>query len=76
MLYLVKFRAQSDAQDLNFRVARTLFAECNTQPSREKVLQLLNRITGGDFLEDTIEIRELRDFDPIEVRGRATVFSL
>lgn len=77
MVYVVKFRPKTDAKEANSRVARTLFAECEAEPSREKAAQLLSNITGGDFLEDTIEIRELRDFDPIEVKDQGTtVFSL
>ena len=77
MVYVVKFRSKGVAQDPNSKVARTLFAECDVKPSCDKAVQLLSNVTGGDFLEDTIEIRELRDFDPIEVRGQgATVFTL
>ena len=77
MVYIVKFRPKGDTKRPNSKVARTLFAECDAKPSREKAVRLLSNVTGGDFLEDTIEIRELRDFDPIEVRGQGgTVFTL
>jgi hypothetical protein len=76
MIYVIKFRPRGDAEDLNFRISKTLFAECEARPSREMAVRLLGEVTGGDFLEDTIEIRELREFDPIEVRGQATVFTL
>ena len=73
MVYVLKFRVKGG----NTKVARTLFAEASAQPSREKAVELLSNITGGDFVPETIEIRELRDFDPIEVRGQgATVFTL
>lgn len=77
MVYIVKFRSKGDAKNPDPKLARTLFAESTNKPSREKAIELLSSITGGDFVEETIEIRELRDFDPIEVRGQgATVFSL
>ena len=77
MVYVVKFRPKGDSKNPRPRFARTLFAECDGKPSREKAATLLNNITGGDFLEDTIQIQELRAFDPAEVRSQgATVFSL
>jgi hypothetical protein len=73
VVYVLKYRLKGGQT----KVSRTLFAEAAAQPSREKAVELLSNITGGDFLADTIEIRELRDFDPIEVRGQgATVFTL
>ena len=73
MVYVLKFRVKASQS----KISRTLFAEAAAAPTREKAVQLLSNITGGDFIEDTIEIRELRDFDPIEVRGQgATVFTL
>ena len=73
MVYVLKFRVKGG----NAKVSRTLFAEASAQPSREKAVELLSNVTGGDFVPETIEIRELRDFDPIEVRGQgATVFTL
>ena len=73
MVYVLKFRVKGG----DTKVSRTLFAESSVQPSREKAVELLSNVTGGDFVPETIEIRELRDFDPIEVRGQgATVFSL
>ena len=77
MVYIVKFRSKGGAKRSTPNLARTLFAESTAKPSREKAAELLTSVTGGDFLEETIEIRELRDFDPIEVRGEGgTVFSL
>lgn len=79
MVYVVKFRPKSDGNGNSSerKVARTLFAESADKPSRERAAELLTSVTGGDFLEETIEIRELRDFDPIEVKGQGgTVFSL
>jgi hypothetical protein len=77
MVYVVKFRPKSDGKGPEPRVARTLFAESAAKPSRERAAALLTSVTGGDFLEETIEIRELRDFDPIEVKGQGgTVFTL
>ena len=77
MVYVVKFRPKGDGNSSHRKVARTVFAESAAKPSREKAAELLTSVTGGDFLEDTIEIRELRDFDPIEVKGQGgTVFSL
>ena len=77
MVYIVKFRSKTRTKDPHSKLARTLFAEARDKPSREKAAELLTSVTGGDFLEETIEIRELRDFDPIEVRGQGgTVFSL
>ncbi|HEX9446145.1 MAG TPA: hypothetical protein VGA73_18640 [Candidatus Binatia bacterium] len=73
MVYVVKYRSKGSKS----KIARTLFAESPAQPSREKTVEWLSNVTGGDFVEETIEIRELRDFDPIEVRSQgATVFSL
>ena len=73
MVYVLKFRVKAGQS----KISRTLFAESAAQPTREKAVELLSNVTGGDFVEDTIEIRELRDFDPIEVRGQgATVFTL
>lgn len=73
MVYVLKFRVKGG----DMKVSRTLFAESSAQPSREKAVELLSNVTGGDFVPETIEIRELRDFDPIEVRGQgATVFTL
>ncbi len=73
MVYVLKFRVKAGQA----KVSRTLFAESSAQPTKEKAVELLSNVTGGDFVEDTIEIRELRDFDPIEVRGQgATVFTL
>ena len=73
MVYVLKFRVKGG----NAKISRTLFAEASAQPSREKAVELLSNVTGGDFVPETIEIRELRDFDPIEVRGQgATVFTL
>jgi hypothetical protein len=77
MVYVVKFRPKADGSSSSRKVARTVFAESAAKPSREKAAELLASVTGGDFLEETIEIRELRDFDPIEVKGQGgTVFSL
>lgn len=77
MVYIVKFRSKERAKDPSSKLAKTLFAESTAKPSREKAAELLSSLTGGDFLAETIEIRELRDFDPIEVRGEGgTVFSL
>jgi hypothetical protein len=77
MVYVVKFRSKADGNCSNRKVARTVFAESAAKPSREKAAELLTSVTGGDFLEETIEIRELRDFDPIEVKSQGgTVFSL
>jgi hypothetical protein len=77
MVYVVKFRPKSGGKGPDRRVARTLFAESAAKPTREKAAELLTSVTGGDFLEETIEIRELRDFDPIEVKGQGgTVFTL
>jgi hypothetical protein len=77
MVYVVKFRPKGNGKDAERKVARTLFAESAAKPSREKAAELLSSVTGGDFLEETIEIRELRDFDPIEVKGQGgTVFTL
>jgi hypothetical protein len=77
MVYVVKFRSKVDGSSSSRKVARTVFAESAAKPSREKAAELLTSVTGGDFLEETIEIRELRDFDPIEVKGQGgTVFSL
>jgi hypothetical protein len=73
VVYVLKFRVKG----ANAKISRTLFAESSAQPSREKAVELLSNVTGGDFVPETIEIRELRDFDPIEVRGQgATVFTL
>jgi len=77
MVYVIKFRPKADSDSSNRKGARTVFAESAAKPSREKAAELLTSVTGGDFLEETIEIRELRDFDPIEVKGQGgTVFSL
>lgn len=77
MVYVIKFLPKADGDSSNRKVARTVFAESAAKPSREKVAELLTSVTGGDFLEETIEIHELRDFDPIEVKGQGgTVFSL
>lgn len=77
MVYVVKYRLKPDEKDPNSKLGRTLFAECDTKPSREKAAKLLNDITGGKFLEDSIQIQELRDFDPTEVRSHGgSVFSL
>ena len=77
MVYVVKFRPKPDGHSSHRKVARTLFAESAAQPSRERAAELLTAVTGGDFLEETIEIRELRDFDPIELKDQGgTVFSL
>lgn len=77
MVYVVKFRPKAEGNSSNRKVARTVFAESAAKPSREKAAELLTSVTGGDFLVETIEIRELRDFDPIEVKGQGgTVFSL
>jgi len=77
MVYVVKFRPKGDGRNCDRKVARTLFAESDAKPTREKAAELLTSVTGGDFLEETIEIRELRDFDPIEVKGQGgTVFTL
>ena len=77
MVYIVKFRSKARAKGPRSKLAKTLFAEARDMPSREKAAELLASVTGGDFLEETIEIHELRDFDPIEVRGQGgTVFSL
>jgi hypothetical protein len=73
VVYVLKFRVKEG----HTKISRTLFAEASAQPTREKAVELLSSVTGGDFVEDTIEIRELRDFDPIEIRGQgATVFTL
>jgi len=73
VVYVLKFRVKEG----HSKISRTLFDEASAQPTREKAVELLSNVTGGDFVEDTIEIRELRDFDPIEVRGQgATVFTL
>ncbi|HEY2987244.1 MAG TPA: hypothetical protein VGL11_05935 [Candidatus Binatia bacterium] len=77
MVYVVKFRPKSNRENSQAKVARTLFAESAAKPSVEKAAELLTTVTGGDFLKETIEIRELRDFDPIEVKGQGgTVFNL
>jgi hypothetical protein len=77
MVYIVKFRSKEKAKDPGSKLAKTLFAESTAKPSREKAAELLTSLTGGDFLAETIEIRELRDFDPIEVKGQGgTVFNL
>ncbi len=77
MVYVVKYRPKNEAKEPESKVARTVFAECDGKPSREKAAKLLNEVTGGDFLEDTIQIQELPSFDPAEVRRHgANVFSL
>lgn len=77
MVYLVKYRPKGTAGGSNSKLARTVFAESDSKPSRERAAQLLNKITGGDFLEDTIQIQELRSFDPADVRNNGgSVFSL
>ncbi|HEV8343921.1 MAG TPA: hypothetical protein VGR30_16245 [Candidatus Binatia bacterium] len=77
MVYVVKYRLKPDEKDPNSKLSRALFAECDTKPSREKAAKLLNDITGGKFLEGSIQIQELRDFDPAEVRSHGgSVFSL
>jgi hypothetical protein len=77
MVYVVKYRLKNNDKETNARVAKTLFAESNGKPSREKAVELLKNVTGGDFLEETIQIQELQDFDPAEIRKHgATVFNL
>jgi hypothetical protein len=77
MVYLVKYRPKGTATGSNSKLARTVFAESDSKPSRERAVQLLNKITGGDFLEYTIQIQELRSFDPADVRNNGgSVFSL
>ncbi len=69
MVYLVKYRPKGASTGSNSKLARTVFAESDSKPSRQRAAQLLNKITGGDFVEDTIEIQELRSFDPADVRN-------
>jgi len=77
MVYVVKYRLKSNDKETNTKIAKTLFAESSRKPSREKAVELLKNVTGEDFLEDTIQIQELRDFDPAEIRKHgATVFNL
>ncbi|MBI4526662.1 MAG: hypothetical protein HY695_22920 [Deltaproteobacteria bacterium] len=77
MIYIVKFSPRVDSHETQPRFTRTLFAECNGKPSRERAARLLSDVTAGDFLEDTIQIQELPYFEPAEVRNQgATVFEL
>lgn len=70
MVYVVRYRLKLDEKDPNSKFGRTLFAESAAKPSREKTAKLLNDITEGKFLEDSIQIHELRDFEPAEVRSQ------
>jgi hypothetical protein len=73
VVYVLKFRVKGGVYESIPHPVRRVF-----RPSRavKRPVELLSNVTGGDFVPETIEIRELRDFDPIEVRGQgATVFS-
>ena len=75
MIYILKCESKADNPSCKF--IRSFFAECEKRPRREQAAKLLNQITGGDFLEGTIEIQELPDFDAEEVKSQGgTLFIL
>lgn len=77
MIYVLKCRSRGNSGHSDNHFTRSFFAESERALKREQAIKLLYQITGGDFLEDSIEIKKLPGFDPDEVRSQgATLFIL
>ena len=67
MLYKIKYQNKRDAVSFHSNFARSLFASCENKPDWTKIVALVEQISHGDFVPQTIEAEEWLDCDPADV---------
>ncbi len=63
MIFMIKYKREWDVVDIR----SSFYAENEKQPDWEKVVNLVNLVSGGNFAEGTIEIEYL-EFEAEEMR--------
>lgn len=69
MLFTLKYQTINDAADPHSHFTRTIYLESDTEPARERVIELVARVSGGDFSTESVRIEEHRGGrDPEDLR--------
>jgi hypothetical protein len=74
MIYHVSFRDKDDAAYPQSKFRRSLFVESGSEVSSASVKELVDKFSGGNFEESTIEVESCRTFEPDELRQYVTIF--
>jgi DNA-dependent RNA polymerase auxiliary subunit epsilon len=76
MVYQVKFQSKKDAADPHSNWTDSFYIESQNTPDLKAVKLLVEKRSGGDFAEDTIEIEECPNFDADQLRKGGSLFKL
>lgn len=62
MVFLISYRKRLDNEKLQLKLRKTFFAEYPGKPSIDDIKTLVQRISQGDFAEETVEFQECIGF--------------
>jgi len=77
MVFFISYRQKLDRTKLQLKLRKTFFAECQIKPSFEQIKALVQRISQGNFAEETIEFQKCIGFEAEELsRAGVPVYHL
>jgi hypothetical protein len=68
MIYLATYKTKHDSRQPEYKQRRLLFIEADEGLALDKVLTLVQRLTGGDFDDSSVEIIARKDRDAANIR--------
>lgn len=69
MLFVIKYQTKKDAADPHSHFTQSIYAESDARPTKDKVLDLVRRVTGGNFAPETVVVEECEvGSDPEELK--------
>ena len=76
MVYQIKFQTKRDAADPHVNWTDSFYAESDCKPDLGSVRPLVEKFSGGDFAEETIEVQECPYLDVDQLRKASIVYKL
>jgi hypothetical protein len=67
MVFKIKYQAKRDALSFHSNFAKSFYVRGEKRPLWSKVIELVDQMSDGDFVPQTIEVEECLGFDPEEM---------
>jgi hypothetical protein len=76
MTYQVKSKEKRHAENSHSEFTSIFYVESKTKPDLGRIRQLVQKFTGGDFAEETIQLHQCPEIDAGELRKETVVYKL
>jgi hypothetical protein len=76
MVFFISYRRNLSGTKFQTNLRKTFFAVHQDQPSREEIERLVDYVSGGEFVQSSVEIQRCIGFDPHELnKAGVTVYT-